>query len=70
MLYGHVAYDLKDGGHSEKDWAARAVLTKSSDDESLQLGFYQIYLVCIAAAIVCHRSINTYKDTASPSASK
>lgn len=47
MLYGHVAYDLKNGGHSEKDWAARAVLTKSPD-ESLQLEFYQVYLVCVA----------------------
>jgi hypothetical protein len=47
MLYGQVAYDLKDGGHSEKDWAARAVLTKPSNDGPLRLQFYQVYLVCI-----------------------
>jgi len=69
MLYGHVAYDLKDGGHAEKDWAARAILARSSDEGPLQLQFYQVYLVRIADDI-CRHSVNTYKDTASPSSSK
>jgi hypothetical protein len=49
MLYGHVVYELKSGDNSGKDWAARAVLTKSSEEGRLQLQFYQVYLVGISS---------------------
>ena len=45
MLYGEVEYDLKDGSHSKKDWAARADLIQQTSAGVWQLKFYQVYLV-------------------------
>lgn len=43
MLYGTVAYTLKDGKKAEVEWAARANLVK--ENERWKLSFYQVYLV-------------------------
>ena len=46
MIYGVVAYDLKNEKHAEVDWAARAVLAQSDSDGKWRMRFYQVYLVC------------------------
>jgi hypothetical protein len=43
MLYGTVAYVLKDGRRFEVPWGARAMMVK--DREAWKMGFYQVYLV-------------------------
>lgn len=43
MLYGTVRYELKAGGISSVDWAARAQLTKERG--AVKMSFYQVYLV-------------------------
>lgn len=45
MLYGSVALGLKNGANAEVDWAARAEMFKSTDDEKYRMKFYQVYLV-------------------------
>lgn len=47
MLYGTVAYGLKDGGEKKVDWAARAELVKDEKDGKVRLAFYQVYLVSL-----------------------
>lgn len=42
MLYGTVAYTLKDGRKATVEWAARANMVKKG--ESWKMGFYQVYL--------------------------
>lgn len=43
MLYGTVAYILKDGSESKVDWAARAHLVEEGG--KVKMDFYQVYLV-------------------------
>jgi hypothetical protein len=43
MLHGTVKYQLKAGGESSVDWAARAHLVKI--DGVVKMDFYQVYLV-------------------------
>lgn len=43
MLYGTVAYKLKDNRKAEVPWGARAVMVK--EGEAWKMGFYQVYLV-------------------------
>lgn len=45
MLYGTVAYELKNGKNVTVDWAARALMVRK-DSKKLRMGFYQVYLVC------------------------
>jgi hypothetical protein len=45
MIYGKVVHDFKDGGHAEKDWAARAELIRQSGNGPWQMKYYQIYVV-------------------------
>lgn len=47
MLYGTVAYTLKDGRQAGVDWAARANLVKSGDDGKVRMRYYQVYLVSV-----------------------
>jgi len=42
MLYGTVAYTLKDGRRANVEWGARANMVKDGGD--WKLGFYQVYL--------------------------
>jgi len=42
MLYGNVAYVLKDGRKAEVDWAARANLVR--EEGRWRMAFYQVYL--------------------------
>jgi len=42
MLFGTVAFTLKDGRKSNVEWAARAKLVK--EGEEWKMGFYQVYL--------------------------
>jgi len=42
MLYGAVAYTLKDGRKANVEWGARANMVK--DEGNWKLGFYQVYL--------------------------
>lgn len=42
MLYGTVAFELKDGRKALVDWAARAKMVKQ--DGEWKMGFYQVYL--------------------------
>lgn len=42
MLYGTVTYEFKAGGSATKDWAARALLTKVSEEWKFKE--YQVYL--------------------------
>lgn len=46
MLYGTVAYELKDGRSASVDWAARAHLVK--EDGRVRMDFYQVYLVSVS----------------------
>jgi hypothetical protein len=43
MLYGTLAYGLKNGKSAEAEWAARANLVK--DGSSVKMSYYQVYLV-------------------------
>lgn len=43
MIYGTVAYVLKDRKQAEVPWAARAEMAK--DGGVWKMGFYQVYLV-------------------------
>jgi hypothetical protein len=47
MLYGTVAYELKDGSKSSKDWAGRAILEESKGTWRFKL--YQVYLVRLSS---------------------
>lgn len=47
MLYGTVAYWLKNGKSSQVDWAARAHLVKQGED--FKMDYYQVYLVGVLA---------------------
>ena len=49
MLYGTVAYELKDGKKASVDWAARGHLTKA--DHGVQMDYYQVYLVCVSSRL-------------------
>jgi len=42
MIYGTVAYALKDGRKAEVEWAARSEMKKAG--EMWKMGFYQVYL--------------------------
>ncbi|KAG4030519.1 hypothetical protein MFRU_012g02520 [Monilinia fructicola] len=42
MLFGTVAYGLRDGRKAEVEWAGRAVLVQEGG--KWKLGFYQVYL--------------------------
>jgi len=42
MLYGTVAYTLKDGRKADVEWGARANMVK--DGGKWKMGFYQVYL--------------------------
>jgi len=44
MLYGTVAYVLKDGKKAGVDWAARANMVKDDEGGGWKMGFYQVYL--------------------------
>lgn len=43
MLYGTVAYEMKNGKSLSVDWAARAHLVVHGED--VKMDFYQVYLV-------------------------
>ncbi|EFY99964.1 hypothetical protein X797_001382 [Metarhizium robertsii] len=43
MLYGSVALGLRNGAHTDVDWAARADIVKSVDGK-WRMKFYQVYL--------------------------
>lgn len=43
MLYGTVAFVLKDGRKAFVPWAARAEMVK--EGEEWKMGFYQVFLV-------------------------
>ena len=45
MIFGTVAYELKDGRQTEVPWAAKATMVKESD--TWKMGFYQVYLVSV-----------------------
>jgi hypothetical protein len=45
MIYGSVAFDLKNGKQANLDWAARSVLVRSESDGKWRMNFYQIYMV-------------------------
>lgn len=44
MIYGVVAYELKNGISATVEWAGRAILVK---DTKWRMSFYQVYLVSI-----------------------
>lgn len=44
MLYGSVAFGLRNGVHADLDWAARADIVKSADGK-WRMKYYQVYLV-------------------------
>lgn len=51
MLYGTVAYELRDGGKASVDWAAHAKMVLDEEGR-WRLGFYQVYLVGRLAPLV------------------
>jgi hypothetical protein len=43
MIFGTVAYELKNGKKAEVPWGARAVMKRVADEWKME--FYQVYLV-------------------------